>query len=181
MIEVKGLKKHFGDVVAVDGIDFQVPDGAVTGLLGPNGAGKTTTLRMLYGLMVPDAGHLTVDGINVSEEPQSAQARMGVLPDQQGLYPRLTAREHLRYFGQLHGMGPELGPEPPRTPRVPRAPRTRANNNWRQPSPARASVRRHASARAGARRRAPDKPPKKRTVVFSFFLIGGSRLAGTFL
>ncbi len=109
MIEVKGLKKRFGDVVAVDGIDFQVPDGAVTGLLGPNGAGKTTTLRMLYGLMAPDAGHLTVDGIDVSQEPQSAQARMGVLPDQQGLYPRLTAREHLRYFGQLHSMGPELG------------------------------------------------------------------------
>ena len=110
MIEVKGLKKRFGDVVAVDGVDFHAPDGAVTGLLGPNGAGKTTTLRMLYGLMMPDSGRLTVDGIDVSREPQSAQARMGVLPDQQGLYPRLTAREHLRYFGQLHGMArAELG------------------------------------------------------------------------
>ena len=110
MIEVKGLRKAFGDVVAVDGVDFRAPDGAVTGLLGPNGAGKTTTLRMLYGLMKPDSGHLIVDGLDVSREPQSAQARMGVLPDQQGLYPRLTAREHLRYVGQLHGMaGGELG------------------------------------------------------------------------
>ena len=103
MIRIEDLHKHFGDVVAVDGISFEAPDGQVTGLLGPNGAGKTTTLRMLYGLMRPDGGRIEVDGAEVSADPQAAQAKMGILPDSRGLYPRLTPREHLRYFGQLHG------------------------------------------------------------------------------
>ena len=104
MIHIEGLQKHFGAVAAVNGVDFDVPDGQVTGLLGPNGAGKTTTLRMLYGLMRCDRGHMEVDGVDVVRDPQGAQARMGILPDSRGLYPRLTAREHLRYFGQLHGV-----------------------------------------------------------------------------
>ena len=103
MIRIEDLHKRFGDVVAVDGISFEAPDGRVTGLLGPNGAGKTTTLRMLYGLMRPDGGRIEVDGAEVSADPQAAQAKMGILPDSPGLYPRLTPREHLRYFGQLHG------------------------------------------------------------------------------
>lgn len=103
MIRIEDLHKRFGDVVAVDGISFEAPDGQVTGLLGPNGAGKTTTLRMLYGLMRPDGGRIEVDGAEVSADPQAAQAKMGILPDSRGLYPRLTPREHLRYFGQLHG------------------------------------------------------------------------------
>ena len=102
MIRVENLRKHFSEVPAVDGISFEAPDGQVTGLLGPNGAGKTTTLRMLYGLMNPDAGHIEVDGSQVADDPQAAQAKMGILPDSRGLYPRLTPREHLRYFGQLH-------------------------------------------------------------------------------
>jgi sodium transport system ATP-binding protein len=109
MIRVENLRKHFGEVPAVDGISFEAPDGQVTGLLGPNGAGKTTTLRMLYGLMSPDAGHIEVDGSQVADDPQAAQAKMGILPDSRGLYPRLTPREHLRYFGQLHQLdGPTL-------------------------------------------------------------------------
>jgi sodium transport system ATP-binding protein len=103
VIRIEDLHKRFGDVVAVDGISFEAPDGQVTGLLGPNGAGKTTTLRMLYGLMRPDGGRIEVDGAEVSADPQAAQAKMGILPDSRGLYPRLTPREHLRYFGQLHG------------------------------------------------------------------------------
>ena len=102
MILVENLSKHFGEVPAVDGISFEAPDGQVTGLLGPNGAGKTTSLRMLYGLMRPDGGRIEVDGVEVASDPQAAQARMGILPDSRGLYPRLTPREHLRYFGQLH-------------------------------------------------------------------------------
>jgi sodium transport system ATP-binding protein len=102
MILVENLRKHFGEVPAVDGISFEAPDGQVTGLLGPNGAGKTTSLRMLYGLMRPDGGRIEVDGVEVASDPQAAQARMGILPDSRGLYPRLTPREHLRYFGQLH-------------------------------------------------------------------------------
>jgi len=97
MIRAESLVKHFGNVVAVDGVSFEAPDGAVTGLLGPNGAGKTTSLRMIYGLMKPDRGTIDVSG------------RLGVLPDQSGLYARLTAREHIRYFGNLQGLrGDEL-------------------------------------------------------------------------
>jgi sodium transport system ATP-binding protein len=108
MIEVENLQKRFGEVVAVDGVSFQAADGAVTGLLGPNGAGKTTTLRMLYALMRPDEGRVSVDGIDAVAEPQKAQARLGVLPDVSGLYPRLTPREHIAYFGELHGLSREV-------------------------------------------------------------------------
>ena len=104
MISVEGLSKRFGEVTAVDGVSFAARDGEVTGLLGPNGAGKTTTLRMLYGLMRPDGGRIAVDAVDAAADPTGARARMGVLPDAHGLYQRLTAREHLRYFGQLRGL-----------------------------------------------------------------------------
>ena len=104
MIHTENLRKQFGTVAAVEGVSFTAPDGVVTGLLGPNGAGKTTTLRMIYGLMKPDSGSITVDRQNVVSDPLEAQKRLGVLPDQSGLYPRLTAREHIRYFGNLQGM-----------------------------------------------------------------------------
>ena len=104
MIQVEGLHKRFGEVNAVDGVSFTASDGAITGLLGPNGAGKTTTLRMLYAVMRPDAGSIRVDDVDAVRTPQEAQARLGVLPDGFGLYPRLTAREHIRYFGELHGI-----------------------------------------------------------------------------
>jgi len=104
MIHVENLRKRFGTTTAVDGVSFSAPDGAVTGLLGPNGAGKTTSLRMIYGLMKADGGSITVDGIDVYSSPQAVQARLGVLPDQSGLYGRLSAREHIRYFGNLHGL-----------------------------------------------------------------------------
>jgi sodium transport system ATP-binding protein len=104
MIRVESLHKRFGTVTAVDNVTFTADDGKVTGLLGPNGAGKTTTLRMLYALMRPDTGSIHVDDVDAVAEPQKAQARLGVLPDVSGLYPRLTPREHIEYFGQLHGM-----------------------------------------------------------------------------
>jgi sodium transport system ATP-binding protein len=105
MIRVEQLQKRFGTVTAVDGVGFTAADGSITGLLGPNGAGKTTTLRMLYGVMRPDAGAIHVDEVDAVRQPQEAQARLGVLPDGFGLYPRLTAREHVEYFGALHGLG----------------------------------------------------------------------------
>ena len=109
MIRVDNLHKRFGEVRAVDGVSFTAADGSVTGLLGPNGAGKTTTLRMLYTLMRPDEGQITVDGINAAADPQAARFALGVLPDPSGLYPRLTAREHIQYFGELQGVtGGEL-------------------------------------------------------------------------
>ncbi|MBK9573949.1 MAG: ATP-binding cassette domain-containing protein [Rhodoferax sp.] len=92
-------------VHAVRDVSLTAPDGHITGLLGPNGAGKTTTLRMLAGLITPSAGRMTVDGIDVGQQPQAAVARMGVLSDARGLYPRLSARENIVYFGHLQGMG----------------------------------------------------------------------------
>ena len=109
MIEVRGIAKRFGNVTAVEEVSFHAADGVVTGLLGPNGAGKTTTLRIISTLVAPDRGQALVDGLDVREQPLEARRRLGVLPDARGLYPRLTAREHIRYFGELHGIvGAEL-------------------------------------------------------------------------
>ena len=85
-------------------VSFVARGGQITGLLGPNGAGKTTTLRMLAALITPDAGTLSVDGIDVATRPREVLARMGVLSDARGLYPRLTARENIVYYGALQGM-----------------------------------------------------------------------------
>lgn len=97
-------RKPAQTVQAVRQVDLEAPNGRITGLLGPNGAGKTTTLRMLAGLFAPDAGAIEVDGIDVVQKPRVALARMGILGDAHGLYPRLTARENVVYFGQLQGM-----------------------------------------------------------------------------
>jgi sodium transport system ATP-binding protein len=104
VIEIRGLRKNFGPVEAVRDVSFSATDGTVVGLLGPNGAGKTTTLRMLSGLMRPDAGTIRVDNIDVVADPIAAQKRMGILPDSRGLYPRLTPLEHIDYAGRLHGI-----------------------------------------------------------------------------
>lgn len=105
MIEVRGLRKRFGDVVAVDDVSFEARDGEVTALLGENGAGKTTTLRSIYGLIQPDAGEVRVDGVDGIAQPLSARKGLGVLSEARGLYPRLTPREHMRYFAHLQGLG----------------------------------------------------------------------------
>lgn len=104
MIEAHNLRKTFGQVVAVDDVSFTAGDGRITGLLGPNGAGKTTTLRMLYTLLKPDAGSMRIDGTDPRAEPLAVKRRLGVVPDSRGLYERLTARENIRYYGELHGM-----------------------------------------------------------------------------
>ncbi|GAB3100844.1 ABC transporter ATP-binding protein [Lysobacter terrae] len=100
----KSFKTRTGIVKAVDGVSFTARDGEITGLLGPNGAGKTTTLRMLYTLMKPEQGSITVDGLDASREPEAVRRALGVLPDARGVYKRLTARENIAYFGELHGM-----------------------------------------------------------------------------
>ncbi len=102
MIEVQSLSKSFAEVKAVKDISFKAENGKVTGLLGPNGAGKSTTLRILYGLLTQDSGSARVDGIEIKDDRIHAQRSIGVLPDSHGLYTRLTAREHLLYFGRLH-------------------------------------------------------------------------------
>ena len=108
MIEVQALRKTFSvrgrEIRAVDEVSFVARDGEITGLLGPNGAGKTTTLRMLYTLMQPESGRVLVDGIDPRERPGEVRRRLGVLPDARGVYKRLTARENIAYFGELHGI-----------------------------------------------------------------------------
>lgn len=92
---------------AVRDVSWKAQDGQITGLLGPNGAGKTTTLRMLAGLVQPDAGTIEVDGRQVTQDPQWTAARLGVLSDSQGLYPRLSARENILYYARLRGLSAE--------------------------------------------------------------------------
>ncbi len=104
MIQVTALAKRFGAVEAVRDVSFIAPDGRITGLLGPNGAGKSTTLRILYGALTPDRGEARVDGLLAGPEHTEARRQLGVLPHGAGLYPHLTARENIRYFGELHGM-----------------------------------------------------------------------------
>jgi sodium transport system ATP-binding protein len=104
MIVAKQLKKSFGAVEAVRNVTFDARDSEITGLLGPNGAGKTTTLRMLYSVLPADGGRILIDDIDPVVAPQAARRRLGVVPDGRGLYPRLTARENIDYFGQLHGL-----------------------------------------------------------------------------
>ena len=104
MIEAAGLHKTFRSVRALHGLGFTARDGEVTALVGPNGAGKTTALRILYTVMRPDSGRARVDGFDTVSERRQAQGRIGALADSRGLYPRLTAREHIRYYGRLHAM-----------------------------------------------------------------------------
>lgn len=115
MIQVSNLHKSFSRkrgsfaVHALNGVTFTAPDGKITGLLGPNGAGKTTCLRILYTVMTPDQGEALVDGFSASKTPLEVQKRIGVLPDASGIYPRLTTRENIRYYGRLNGLrGPIL-------------------------------------------------------------------------
>ena len=103
----KSFKTKTGLVNAVDAVSFQANDGQITGLLGPNGAGKTTTMRMLYTLMKPDRGQVLVDGVDANEQPVTVRRSLGVLPDARGVYKRLTARENIAYFGELHGLSRE--------------------------------------------------------------------------
>ncbi len=104
MIELRGLAKSFGNLRVVEDVSFLARDGEITGLIGPNGAGKTTLFRLICTVLRPDRGATLIDGIDSRQDPLMARRRLGVLPDIRALYPRLTAREHLRYFGELHAI-----------------------------------------------------------------------------
>jgi ABC-2 type transport system ATP-binding protein len=103
MLEVDGLTKRYGDVLALDGCDLRVPDGRIVGFLGPNGAGKTTTMRCILGLARPDAGELRWRGHPVGPDER---LRFGYMPEERGLYPRMRVREQLVYFAELSGLTP---------------------------------------------------------------------------
>ncbi len=103
-IQVDGLTKRFGDVLAVDGVTFDVREGEVFGFLGPNGAGKTTTINMLTGLARPDAGTAGFFGQDYTHNFQKAQHLMGIVPDESNLWPELDGFENLCFCGALYGM-----------------------------------------------------------------------------
>jgi sodium transport system ATP-binding protein len=107
LIELQEIEKSFGEVKALQGVSFRAENGRITGLLGPNGAGKTTALRIVYTVLQQDRGRASVDGFDTLSSPREVQKRIGVLPDAHGLYPRLTSRENVRYFGRLHGLDGE--------------------------------------------------------------------------
>ena len=114
MIHCEGLSKAFrrpgggrsaAPVTAVSNVGFDAHDGEITGLLGPNGAGKSTTLRMLATLVTPDTGKAAIDGHDVVAEVEAARRKLGYMPHDAGIYPRLTARENIQYYARLCGLG----------------------------------------------------------------------------
>lgn len=108
-IEVKNLKKSFGDFQAVQDTSFNAVSGEVLSLLGPNGAGKSTTISMLSGLLAPTAGDASIMGYSVTKEPELAKKSLGVVPQDIALYPDLSARENLIFWGKMYGLrGAEL-------------------------------------------------------------------------
>ena len=103
-LECRNLSKKFGDLQAVDDVSLRVERGQAYGLLGPNGAGKSTTIGMIVGLVKPDEGEVTVSGIDFSRHPNQAKGRIGYVPQEIALYPELSARENLQFFGRLYGL-----------------------------------------------------------------------------
>jgi ABC-2 type transport system ATP-binding protein len=108
-IQVTDLHKSFSDLKAVDGVDFSIRAGETLSLLGPNGAGKSTTISMICGLIKPDQGDASILGHSILSEPQAARRSLGVVPQEIALYPDLTARENLAFWGRMFGLsGGEL-------------------------------------------------------------------------
>ncbi|MFA9517206.1 ATP-binding cassette domain-containing protein [Halopenitus sp. H-Gu1] len=103
-VDVETLTKHFGDLTAVDGISFQVEEGDVFGFLGPNGAGKSTTIRMLTGVLRPDAGSARIAGYDIRTDTEAAKSEIGIVPEQFNAYPDLTAWKNLMLAGELYGV-----------------------------------------------------------------------------
>ncbi len=109
VLEVKGLRKSFGDLTAVDGISVAVREGEIFGFLGPNGAGKTTSISMICGLLTPTGGEILVDGRPARAQLRAVKQRLGVVPQEVALYEELTARENLVFWGGIYGLrGGEL-------------------------------------------------------------------------
>jgi ABC-2 type transport system ATP-binding protein len=103
-IHTEALRKVFGHLAAVDGLDLTVHRGEVFGLLGPNGSGKTTTIRMLTGLMAPTSGRATVDGVDVTVAPEQVRRRIGYMSQRFGLYDDLTVEENMRFYASVYGL-----------------------------------------------------------------------------
>ena len=108
MIEVRGLRREFGDLVAVNDISIRVKKGEVFGFLGPNGAGKTTTISMLSGLLEPTSGSASIGGFDIKKDPRRAKELIGVCPQEVAVFKFLSGMENIILFGNLHGMDKKL-------------------------------------------------------------------------
>jgi ABC-2 type transport system ATP-binding protein len=104
MLEVRGVRKSYGDVRALQGVDMDISPGEVMGLLGPNGAGKSTLMSIVAGLIEPDAGSVRIGGIDVREDPLAARRPLGIAPQEIGVYLQLSVGRNLRFFGRLAGL-----------------------------------------------------------------------------
>jgi ABC-2 type transport system ATP-binding protein len=104
IVEVTGLVKRYGDLTAVDGVNFEIAEGSIFGLLGPNGAGKTTAISMLACLITPDEGDVIIDGHSVLSDSRGVRNVLGIVPQEIALYPTLTAAENLRFWGKMYGL-----------------------------------------------------------------------------
>jgi ABC-2 type transport system ATP-binding protein len=105
VLEARNLVKKYGDVVAVNEVNLAIQRGEILGLLGPNGAGKTTIISMVTGLLVPTSGSITVDGLDLQENANAVKAKLGLVPQELALYPTLSARDNLVFFGSIYGLG----------------------------------------------------------------------------
>src|SRR5882724_5379832 len=106
-IELNGLTKRFGDFIAVDALQFTVPQGSIFGFLGPNGSGKTTCIRMLCGLLLPTSGTATVNGHDIVRDAESVKRSIGYMNQAFSLYRDLTVEENLTFFGGIYGLSGE--------------------------------------------------------------------------
>jgi ABC-2 type transport system ATP-binding protein len=105
ILEARNLVKKYGDLTAVNDVNLAIQEGEIFGLLGPNGAGKTTLLSMVTGLLEPTSGRITVQGLDLKNEPNAVKAKLGLVPQELALYPTLSARDNLDFFGRLYGLG----------------------------------------------------------------------------
>ncbi len=104
LLEVSHLKKSYNDKVVVNDLAFEVDAGEIFGLLGPNGAGKSTAMSMIAGLRAPDAGDIRLDGVAIDDTPRSQRSKLGLVPQELAIYPDLTGRENLQFFGEIYGL-----------------------------------------------------------------------------
>ncbi len=108
MIKIENLVKKYQSLLAVDGLNLEIPKGQLFGFLGPNGAGKTTTIKLLMGLLKPTGGSISIGGVNIHEDPVRAKAMVGYIPDRPYIYNKLTGMEYLEFIADLYSMEKQL-------------------------------------------------------------------------
>jgi ABC-2 type transport system ATP-binding protein len=105
ILEARNLVKTYGDLTAINDVNLAIQEGEILGLLGPNGAGKTTIISMITGILEPTSGHITVQGLDLQTDTNAAKAKLGLVPQELALYPTLSARDNLGFFGSIYGLG----------------------------------------------------------------------------